>query len=46
VIGAMMIMQPAIAAGPRYDHVLIVIMENHGLAQVAGNPAAPYACLH
>jgi hypothetical protein len=42
VIGAMMIIQPAIAAGPRYDHVLIVIMENHGLAQVVGNPAAPY----
>jgi hypothetical protein len=42
VVGAMTIMQAAAAARPRYEHVLIVIMENHGLAQVVGNPAAPY----
>lgn len=30
------------AALPRYDHVVVVIMENHGLAQVVGNAAAPY----
>ncbi|MET3130097.1 hypothetical protein AAKU55_000338 [Oxalobacteraceae bacterium GrIS 1.11] len=35
-------MQPAQAALPRYDHVLIVIMENHGLTQVVGNASAPY----
>jgi len=33
---------PAQAQAPRYDHVLVVVMENHGLAQVVGNPAAPY----
>jgi hypothetical protein len=42
VIGAMIFVQPALAAVPSYDHVLIVVMENHGLAQVVGNPAAPY----
>jgi acid phosphatase len=35
-------MQPAHAAWPRYDHVLIVVMENHNLAQVVGNSSAPY----
>jgi acid phosphatase len=30
------------AQAPRYDHVLVVVMENHGLAQVVGNPSAPY----
>lgn len=39
----MMLVQPAVAAGPRYDHVLILIRENHGLAQIVGNPAAPYS---
>jgi acid phosphatase len=33
---------PAHAQAPRYDHVVVVVMENHGLAQVIGNPAAPY----
>jgi acid phosphatase len=33
---------PAHAQAPRYDHVLVVVMENHGLAQVVGNPSAPY----
>jgi hypothetical protein len=32
----------ATAAVPRYDHVLIVVMENHGLSQVVGSPSAPY----
>lgn len=32
----------AAAAVPRYDHVVIVVMENHGLSQVVGNPSAPY----
>lgn len=32
----------AAAAAAPYEHVVIVIMENHGLAQVVGNPAAPY----
>jgi hypothetical protein len=30
------------AAIPRYDHVVVVVMENHRLAQVVGNAAAPY----
>jgi acid phosphatase len=34
--------QSAHAAAPRYDHVLVVIMENHGLAQIIGSPDAPY----
>jgi acid phosphatase len=33
---------PVFAQAPRYDHVLVVVMENHGLAQVVGNPSAPY----
>jgi hypothetical protein len=33
---------PAHAQAPRYDHVLVVVMENHGLRQVVGNPSAPY----
>ncbi|MDB5933265.1 MAG: acid phosphatase [Massilia sp.] len=39
---AVSLAQPAQAALPRYDHVVIVVMENHGLSQVVGNPAAPY----
>ena len=31
---------PALAV-PKYDHIVIVTMENHSLAQVVGNPAAP-----
>ncbi len=27
---------------PRYDHVLVVVMENHGLTQIVGNSQAPY----
>ena len=33
---------PAIGAIPRFEHVVVVVMENHRLAQVVGNPAAPY----
>ena len=33
---------PANAAPPRLDHVVVVIMENHRLSQIVGNPAAPY----
>ncbi|MDT7726190.1 MAG: phosphatidylinositol-3-phosphatase [Actinomycetota bacterium] len=33
--------QPA-GAIPRPDHVVVVVMENHGLDQVIGNPNAPY----
>jgi len=38
---------PAAAAGgslspiPRYDHILVIVEENHGFADVIGNPAAP-----
>jgi hypothetical protein len=31
----------ATAAIPRYDHVFLVINENHGLHNIIGNPAAP-----
>jgi hypothetical protein len=38
---------PASAAGagsalPRADHVVVVVLENHGTAQVSGNSQAPY----
>jgi acid phosphatase len=33
---------PVHAQAPRYDHVVIVVMENHGLTQVIGNASAPY----
>jgi phosphatidylinositol-3-phosphatase len=26
---------------PRYDHILVIIAENHGYAQIIGNPNAP-----
>jgi phosphatidylinositol-3-phosphatase len=26
---------------PRYDHILVIIAENHGYGQIVGNPAAP-----
>ena len=32
----------AASAVPRYDHVLMVIMENHSAQNIIGNPAAPY----
>jgi acid phosphatase len=27
---------------PAYDHIVVVIMENHGYDQIVGNPNAPY----
>lgn len=31
------------AAGtPVYDHIFLIVMENHSFSQVIGNPAAPY----
>jgi len=26
---------------PRYDHIFLMILENHGFSQIIGNPAAP-----
>ncbi|WP_051970334.1 alkaline phosphatase family protein [Kitasatospora azatica] len=31
---------PPTTTGP--DHVVVAVMENHGLAEITGNPAAPY----
>lgn len=31
-----------VAGPPRPDHVVVVVMENHSLDQVVGNPDAPY----
>jgi len=31
----------AAPAGGRYDHVFVIVEENHGFADVIGNPAAP-----
>jgi hypothetical protein len=34
--------QPALSSGvPRYDHIFVIVEENHGLTDVIGNPAAP-----
>lgn len=33
---------PASPAIPRPEHVVVVVMENHGYDQIIGNPAAPY----
>jgi hypothetical protein len=41
-VAASALSQPSWAAAPRYDHVVIVIMENHSLNQVVGNQSAPY----
>ena len=32
---------PAAPAVPAYDHVFVVVEENHGFTDVIGNPAAP-----
>jgi hypothetical protein len=32
---------PSSGAFPRYDHVFLIIEENHGFSQIIGNPAAP-----
>jgi acid phosphatase len=34
--------QAGTPAIPRYDHVVVVILENHRLAQIIGNKQAPY----
>jgi hypothetical protein len=31
----------AAAPAPRYDHIFVIVEENHGFADVIGNPAAP-----
>src|SRR5215469_7547144 len=32
---------PGSSTVPRYDHVFVVVEENHGFSDVIGNPAAP-----
>ena len=32
---------PAPATSDHYDHVFVIVEENHGFADVIGNPAAP-----
>jgi hypothetical protein len=44
--GTMRAAQPANAAAaspvvPHYDHIFLIVDENHGFAQIIGNPAAP-----
>src|SRR5690242_17826320 len=34
--------QTRIGLGPHPDHVVIVVLENHGYGQVIRNPQAPY----
>jgi phospholipase C len=33
--------RPAVASLPRFDHIVIIMLENHGDASVIGNPNAP-----
>ncbi len=33
--------QAAAPAVPHYDHIFLMVFENHGFAQIIGNPAAP-----
>jgi phosphoesterase family protein len=33
--------KPSGGAFPRYDHVFLIVEENHGFSQIIGNPAAP-----
>lgn len=43
MVGAgMLAAAPALARPSPYDHIVIVVMENHRLSQVIDNPAAPY----
>lgn len=32
---------PAAAAVPHFDHIVVIMLENHGDASIIGNPAAP-----
>jgi phospholipase C len=32
---------PAVAAVPKFDHIVIIMLENHSQSSVIGNPAAP-----
>ncbi|MFL6164612.1 MAG: alkaline phosphatase family protein [Jatrophihabitantaceae bacterium] len=34
--------EPSRSAVPRFDHVVVVVEENHSYADIIGNPAAPY----
>jgi acid phosphatase len=34
--------KPRQAAVPKFDHIVIIVDENHGLKTMLGNPAAPY----
>lgn len=42
--GLALVFTQAAQAGtpPRYDHIVVVIMENHGLTQIVGDSSAPY----
>jgi hypothetical protein len=37
-----LVLTPFAGAAPRYDHVVVVVMENHGYSQIIGHPSAPY----
>ena len=30
------------AGTPRFDHIIVIMMENHGLSEIIGNPDAPF----
>ncbi len=44
-VGALLIAMLGVAtarANPQYDHVVVVVMENHGYSQIVGSSDAPY----
>jgi hypothetical protein len=42
LIAATMTPCPALAQLPQFDHVVVVVMENHDFSQIIGNANAPY----
>ncbi len=43
LIGAsFFIATPAQAAVPPFDHIIVIVMENHSISQIVGNPDAPF----
>src|SRR6201997_2797903 len=41
--GSMFAQEGSVPKGvPHFDHVFLILMENHGYSQIVGNPAAPF----
>jgi len=42
LLAATMMPRQAVAQLPQFDHIVIVVMENHSFGQIIGNASAPY----